>query len=377
LSESGELRAQRGTEMSIWQGTGARVLTLLLLLYGFLVSIGMLGKAFKMFSGGFVGGLIESASNPLLGLFVGVLATTLVQSSSTTTSLVVALVGSGSMPIETAIPIVMGANIGTSVTNTLVSLGHLTRGQEFERAFAASTVHDFFNILAVIVIFPLQMATNFLGTLSSQMANLFAEVGGLTFASPLKLLTGPAVKAAATLLDGHPWLLLISALVIMFASLRYLVVALKAIVLGRVEAFFDQTLFANAGRAMFFGLLITVLVQSSSITTSLAVPLAGAGILTLVQIFPYTLGANIGTTITAMLAALAVGEISAVTVAFAHLLFNVCGIALIWPLPAIRRIPLRVAEGFATVAAHHRWIAIVYILVCFYAVPFAAIFVLR
>ena len=108
---------------------------------------------------------------------------------------------------------------------------------------------------------------------------------------------------------------------------------LKALVIGRVEAFFDSTLFANAGRAMFFGLLITVLVQSSSITTSLAVPLAGAGILTLLQIFPYTLGANIGTTITAMLAALAVGEISAVTVAFAHLLFNVCGIASIWPVP--------------------------------------------
>jgi sodium-dependent phosphate cotransporter len=337
----------------------------------------MLGKAFKMFSGGFVGGLIESASNPLLGLFVGILETTLVQSSSTTTSLVVALVGSGSMPIDTAIPIVMGANIGTSVTNTLVSLGHVTRGQEFARAFAASTVHDFFNVLAVIVLFPIQMATNFLGTLSSQMANLFAQVGGLTFASPLKLLTGPAVKAVATLLAGHPWLLLISAFVIMFASLRYLVVALKAIVLGRVEAFFDQTLFANAGRAMLFGLFITVLVQSSSITTSLAVPLAGAGILTLIQIFPYTLGANIGTTITAMLAALAVGEVSAVTVAFAHLLFNICGIAVIWPVAVIRKIPLGLAQSVAAIAANHRWIAVAYILVVFYAIPFAAIFALR
>ena len=209
------------------------------------------------------------------------------------------------------------------------------------------------------------------------MAHLFAEVGGLTFASPLKLLTGPAVKAAATLLNGHPWLLLLSALVVMFASLRYLVVVLKSIVLGRVEAFFDQTLFANAGRAMLFGLLITVLVQSSSITTSLAVPLAGAGILTLIQIFPYTLGANIGTTITAILAALAVGEVSAVTVAFAHLLFNICGIAVVWPLPGIRKIPLSLSENFATIAANHRWIAIAYILVCFYAVPFSAILVLR
>lgn len=377
MSDSGDLRARSGSEISIWRGPGVRVLTLLLLLYGFLVSIGMLGRAFKMFSGGFVGSLIESASNPLLGLFVGILATTLVQSSSTTTSLVVALVGSGSMPIDTAIPIVMGANIGTSVTNTLVSLGHVTRGQEFARAFAASTVHDFFNIMAVILLFPLQLATNFLGLLSSKMATLFAEVGGLTFASPLKMITGPAVKMAAAILEGHPWLLLVTALFVMFASLRYLVVVLKSIVLGRVEAFFDQTLFANAGRAMLFGLLITVLVQSSSITTSLAVPLAGAGILTLVQIFPYTLGANIGTTITAILAALAVGEVSAVTVAFAHLLFNICGIAVVWPVAGIRSIPQNLALSFAAVAANHRWIAIAYILVCFYAMPFAAILILR
>ncbi len=360
-----------------WGALAPRVFTLLLLLYGFLVSIGMLGKAFKMFSGGMVGNLIESASNPLLGLFVGILATTLVQSSSTTTSLVVAMVGGGSMPIETAIPIVMGANIGTSVTNTLVSLGHIGRGREFERAFSASTIHDFFNIFAVVMLFPLQVTTNFLGVLSSRMAELFAEVGGLTFASPLKMLTGPAVKAAADALEGHPWLMLIFALVIMFSSLRYLVVFLKALVIGRVESFFDSTLFANAGRAMIFGLLITVLVQSSSITTSLAVPLAGAGILSLIQIFPYTLGANIGTTITAMLAALAVGEVSAVTVAFAHLLFNICGIALIWPIPAIRRIPLNLARRFAVVAASHRWLAIAYVLVCFYAVPLGAILILR
>jgi sodium-dependent phosphate cotransporter len=377
MSDSGELRTERGTGMSFWQGAGPRVLTLLFLLYGFLVSIGLLSKAFTMFSGGFVNNLIASASNPLLGLFVGILATTLVQSSSTTTSLVVAMVGSGSMPIHTAIPIVMGANIGTSVTNTLVSLGHLSHGREFERAFAASTVHDFFNIFAVVILFPLQVTTNFLGILAADMAEIFQEMGGLTFASPLKIVTGPAVNGLTHALDGHPWILLIIALLIMAASLRYLVVALKKIVLGRVEAFFDQTLFANAGRAMLFGLLITVLVQSSSITTSLAVPLAGAGILTLVQIFPYTLGTNVGTTITAMLAALAVGEISAVTVAFAHLLFNVCGIAVIWPIPAIRRIPLRLAGDFAAIAADHRWLAVAYIAVFFYAVPFAAILILR
>jgi sodium-dependent phosphate cotransporter len=377
LSEAADQHRQNIFPSPGLNGLISRIAALLLLLYGFLVSIGMLGKAFKMFSGGFVGALIESASDPLLGLFVGVLATTLVQSSSTTTSLVVAMVGSGTMPIATAIPVVMGANIGTSVTNTLVALGHIGRGQEFRRAFAASTIHDFFNLIAVLVLLPLQVTTNFLGRAATTLANAFSEVGGLTFASPLKIVTEPAVKGAATLFDGHPWLLLITALVIMFASLRYLVVVLKKLILGRIESFFDKTLFKNAGRALFFGFVVTVLVQSSSITTSLAVPLAGAGILTLRQIFPYTLGTNVGTTVTAMLAALAVGELSAVTVAFAHMLFNLCGILVIWPIPAIREIPLRLARGFSTLAADHRWLAIAYILVCFYAVPFAAILVMR
>lgn len=352
-------------------------LVLLLFLYAFLVSIGMLSKAFQLFGGGFVDGLLETASNPVIGLFAGILATTLVQSSSTTTSLVVAMVGSGTMSVATAIPVIMGANIGTSVTNTLVSLGHLRRGREFYRAFSASTVHDFFNIIAVLILFPLQVGTNFLGILSTSAANLFEQVGGFTFSSPLKMVTAPAVNAAVALLGGKPLLLVFAALAIMFLSLHRLVVTLKALVLGRIESFFDQIIFKNAGRAMLLGLALTVLVQSSSITTSLVVPLAGAGILTLRQIFPYTLGANVGTTITAMLAALAVGEVSAVTVAFAHLFFNLCGITLIWPLPSIRKIPMNLANRLARLANRNRWLPPVYILVCFYLVPFIVIMILR
>ena len=354
-----------------------QTLVLLFFLYAFLVSIGMLSKAFNLFGGGFVDDLLESASNPVLGLFAGILATTLVQSSSTTTSLVVAMVGGGTMPVATAIPVIMGANIGTSVTNTLVSLGHLRRGKEFYRAFSASTVHDFFNIIAVAILFPLQVSTNFLGTLSSATANLLEQVGGLTFTSPLKLLTAPVVKAAVALFGGRPLLLLIAALAIMFLSLHQLVVVLKRLVLGRVESFFDRIIFKNAGRAMLLGLIMTVLVQSSSITTSLVVPLAGAGILTLRQIFPYTLGANVGTTITAMLAALAVGEVSAVTVAFAHFFFNVTGIALIWPLPSIRKIPMTLARRMAHLSSRNRWVPPVYILVCFYLLPLIVIMILR
>ena len=71
--------------------------------------------------------------------------------------------------------------------------------------------------------------------------------------------------------------------------------------LEKIESFFDQYIFKTAIRAIVFGSIITVMVQSSSITTSLVIPLAGAGVLSLRKIFPFTLGANIGTTITAWL----------------------------------------------------------------------------
>lgn len=357
--------------------TAMKVIALGAILYGFLVSIGMLGSAFRLFSGGFVGDLIQSASNPVIGLFVGVLVTSLVQSSSTTTSLAVALVGSGTMSVETAIPVVMGANIGTSVTNILVSLGHINRGPEFRRAYAAANVHDFFNVLAVLILFPLQLTTNFLGLFATGLARAFYDIGGLTFASPLKVATAPAVDGAVNLIGQQPWLLLLTSLALMFTALRYLVVLLKSLVISRVEALFDQVIFSTAGRAMLFGLIITALVQSSSVTTSLAVPLAGAGILTIQQIFPYTLGANVGTTITAMLAALAVGEVHAVTVAFAHMLFNVCGILVIWPLPAIRKLPIIMAEKMTDIAMHSRIIPVVWLLFFFFLLPLAAIFFLR
>lgn len=360
-----------------WRSAPARVVFLMMTLYAFLVSIGMLGKAFKLVGSGFVDNLIYDASNPLIGLFVGILATSIVQSSSTTTSLVVAMVGSGTMPVETAIPVVMGANIGTTVTNYLVSLGHVSHGGEFNRALSASNIHDFFNFLAVLVLFPLQLATNFLGISCGFLASLFQKIGGETFTSPLQIIVSPAVEATVRLLSDRPWLLMVVAIGVMFGSLRYLVVILKGLVLRRIESLFDRTIFRNAGRAMLFGVMITVLVQSSSITTALAVPLAGTGILTLRQIFPYALGANVGTTITAILAAFAVGEISALTVAFAHLVFNVTGILVVWPIPSIRQIPITLAEKMAQASSKNRLVPLVYVISMFYVIPFLMIMILK
>jgi sodium-dependent phosphate cotransporter len=288
--------------------------------------------------------------------------------------MVVALVAAGALDVHNAIPIVFGSNIGTSVTNTLVSLGHVTRVEEFKRAFAAATVHDFFNVLSVIVIFPLQLSTNFIGRYSVILAQALEESGGLTLINPLKIIVSPSVNAIARLARESGPIMLILAVVLLFVALRYIVVNVKLLVIGRVERFFHQTLFRNAGRAFALGLILTMMVQSSSVTTSLIVPLAGAGILTLRQIFPYTVGANIGTTITAMLAALATANTAATTVAIAHVLFNVAGTCVWMPL---RRVPMFLAETLARYSVRSKAVPVLYIMTVFFVVPLLLIYIMR
>ena len=128
---------------------------------------------------------------------------------------------------------------------------------------------------------------------------------------------------------------------------------------------------------MILGLLITISVQSSSITTSIMIPLAAAGVVTLRNIYPVTLGANVGTTITALLAALAASRPEALTVGIVHTLFNFGGILLLYPIPAIREIPVRAAESLAKLAVQRRVIAIAYVVTAFIVVPLLGVAILR
>ena len=163
----------------------------------------------------------------------------------------------------------------------------------------------------------------------------------------------------------------------LFFALKYLTVTIRSLVISKLEAFFDTHIFKTWIRAMTFGVIITVLVQSSSITTSLVIPLAGAGILTLRQIFPYTLGSNIGTTITAILASLVSASIAPVAVAFAHLLFNIFGILIIWPIKQIRELPINMAQYLSALAIRNRIFPLLYILIVFFLIPISLILITR
>ncbi len=351
-----------------------KVATFFVALYGFLVSIEAMGGAFKLFGTGFTATLLGATTNPVMGLFVGLLATSLVQSSSLTTSILVGMVAAGTMPLENAIPIVMGANMGTTITSTLVSLGHVTRTEEFKRAFAGATLHDFFNICTVIVLLPIEVATHVLQRTASALSGALVGMGGGTFKSPLKAVVKPAShgleQVCAWVFEdgGVPAgvLLFVLAMVLLFLALRHMTQVMRGGVMGRIERLTQGYLFKKPLRALLLGVLFTAVVQSSSVTTSLVVPLVGAGVLTLDRAFPYLLGANVGTTVTALLASTVTGSAAAVTVALAHLCFNIAGILVFYPL---RALPIGMATRLGRVAARSRWLAAAYVAGAFFGIP--------
>ncbi len=349
------------------------LLKVALFLYLFLISITLMGTAFKSSGKEFVDVLMRTTENPFIGLVIGIVITSVIQSSSTTTTIIVTMVAAGTLPLKSAIPMVMGANIGTTVTNTIVSFGYVGRKSEFERSFGASIVHDMFNIYATMILFPLELYTGIIYKTAVRMTGVIEGMGGFKFTSPLKLILNPVAKPIAHLLSNH-YLLLIVAFAGLFLSMSGIVSNMKGIVMEKIESVLNRYLFRNALLSMAFGMFFTAIVQSSSITTSIIIPLVGAGVLTMEQIFPYTLGANIGTTITALLAVLAldVGKEAAMTIALCHLFFNIYGIVFLYPFKVV---PLKTAKLIASYVSrskkHFMIFIVIYILLHIVPIVFA------
>ena len=353
------------------------------LLYTFLIGVKLLEGGIKGLGSDFTDVLFENVTNPVAGLFVGILATVLVQSSSVTTSTIVGLVASGVLNVEAAVPMIMGANIGTTVTNTIVSLAHLRHTDEFRRAFTAATMHDFFNIMAVAVLLPLELATKVLSGSAKRIAEFVSGSSGATFDSPIK----GAVQWGAGKVDdvlgfiatGDVLAVLGMAVGIafIFVTLAFITKNMRVLVAARIERSLNAALARSGLIGMAVGMIVTIAVQSSSITTSILIPLVASGILLVRNAYPITLGANIGTTITALLAALGAGALDGLTIAVTHTLFNVAGIVLIYSIPRIRYLPVWLADRVARMALRHKSLALGYTLGMFILVPIIGIVVLR
>ncbi|MFT7405168.1 Na/Pi symporter [Zhongshania sp.] len=355
---------------------------LLFLIYIILLAVSVIGDGFKLATGEHATALFEFAQNPLLGLIIGMTATALIQSSSTVTSIIVAMVAGG-LPIGIAIPMVMGANIGTSITNTIVSLGHITNKNEFQRAFSAATVHDFFNMLCVLIFLPLEIAFGFLEKISSTVITWLGKIqtSGTGF-NPVKAITEPFAERLASLVSPLSELmggmiLAVSGVGLIIFAITFIGKTMKSLMVGKAKNVLHHAIGKGPVTGIFSGTIVTVMVQSSSTTTSLVVPLVGNGILKTRDIYPFTLGANIGTCITALIASLAVtGEFAlvALQIALVHLIYNVLGVAVVFGIKFLREIPLKFAEGLSQRVAEQKILGFAYIASVFFVMPIVAIF---
>ncbi|KAM6470692.1 sodium-dependent phosphate transport protein 2A isoform 2-T2 [Liasis olivaceus] len=481
-------------------------------LYLFVCSLDVLSSAFQLAGGKVAGDIFKDntiLSNPVAGLVVGILVTVLVQSSSTSTSIIVSMVSSGLLDVGSAIPIIMGSNIGTSVTNTIVALMQAGDRNEFKRAFAGATVHDCFNWLSVLILLPLEVASGYLHHITKiSVAALNLRSGqdapeilkvitepftGLIIQLDKSVITGiatgneslhnkslirvwcevpiPQISSAGTrggslncsslvpdslesarnfssimpqkcnhlFVDSSlpdlavGLMLLAGSLTVLCTCLMMLVKLLNSVLKGQVARAIQKVI--NTGRliawfsptrleiswvkkfcqasarspsscdrahlcesfplltvsdialvwadlpspfgwatgyfAMLVGAGMTFVMQSSSVFTSAITPLIGLGVISLERAYPLTLGSNIGTTTTAILAALASpGDklASAFQIALCHFFFNISGILLWYPLPCTR-LPIHMAKALGEQTAKYRWFAVFYLIICFLLLP--------
>lgn len=457
-------RDSRGKLLCVFQGIGKFIL-LLGFLYLFVCSLDVLSSAFQLVGGKVAGEFFKKdsiMSNPVAGLVTGVLVTVLVQSSSTSSSIIVSMVASSLLSVRFAIPIIMGANIGTSITNTIVALMQAGDRNEFRRAFAGATVHDFFNWLSVFVLLPLEAATHYLELLTNLVVESFNFKNGEDAPALLKVITDPFTKLIVQLdkkvinqiamndesaknkslvkiwckvftnttemnvtvpspenctspalcwTDGSDtWtiknvtyeeniekcrhifanlnlpdlavgiILLIVSLLVLCGCLIMIVKILGSVLRGQVAIVIKKTLntdlpfpfgWVTGYLAILVGAGMTFIVQSSSVFTSALTPLIGLGVISIERAYPLTLGSNIGTTTTAILAALASPGNTlkhSLQISLCHFFFNISGILLWYPIP-FTRLPIRLAKGLGNISAKYRWFAVFYLIFFFFLTP--------
>lgn len=416
--------------------TVTKLLSLLACLFFFICSLSFLSDSFRILGGKNIGALFSNSEllkNPVVGVMIGVMVTVLVQSSSTSTSIIVGLVSAGA-PVKTAIPMIMGANIGTSVTNIIVALTQASDREQFRKAFACANVHDMFNWLSAFILVITECLTGYLETLTGKLVENIGTDNVTDVKNPdfLKALTKPVTKVliqldkdvlkgwaqnspefenATTLLrtgcyqhsHGDPSckylfahlgpeglnigetyigiILLAISLCMLCGCLIGMVKLLNALLGAKVKGIIENVInsdipvrgfgWLTGYLAMIVGAIMTILVQSSSVFTSTLTPLAGAGLVSLERAYPLTLGSNLGTTTTSILASFAAGGDNlqaAVQISLVHLFFNLTGILMFYPVPCMRW-PISIARVLGNTTSQYRWFAVLYLCFMFLIFP--------
>ena len=258
-----------------------KIITLLGGLALFLFGMDVMGKALERQAGGKLQTILaKMSSNVFKGFLLGLGVTAVIQSSSATTVMVVGFVNSGIMTLKQAVGVIMGSNIGTTVTAWILSLSGLEGDSFIIKLFKPSTLAPLIGIIGVVMYMGKNEKRKGIGTIC------------LGF---MALMTGMDIMGdSMEFLESEPW----------FAQL--------------------MISFSNPIIGILFGAGLTAIIQSSSASVGILQGLCVTGAVTYGAAIPIILGQNIGTCVTAMMGAIGANR-NARRTAMVHLLFNVVG----------------------------------------------------
>ncbi|CAM9150984.1 unnamed protein product, partial [Lampetra planeri] len=386
----------------------AKLLLLLGFLYMFICSLDILSSAFQLVKT--AGDIFQDnsvLSNPLAGWSLAFWSLCWFRARPRSSSIVVSMVSSGLLTVQLAVPIIMGTNIGTSVTNTLVAMtqaapdllnvitdvltesviqldesvisGIATGDPEARnKSLIKKWCQTFTNTTTMNVTVP--------GPDNCSSPSLCWVDGNYTFTLKNISETYNIQRCEHLFVDVNlpdlavGLILLALSLLVLCSCLILIVKLLNSMLKGQVAVVIKKILntdfpfpfgWVTGYIAILVGAGMTFIVQSSSVFTSAITPLVGIGVISIERAYPLSLGSNIGTTTTSILAAMASpGDTlaNALQIALVHFLFNISGIILWYPVP-FTRLPIRLAKTLGSITATYRWFAAVYIVCCFFLLP--------
>lgn len=353
-----------------------RVLQIIFAIFFFLFAIKLLVASLGDFSNLLQANILTTTLDPFVGLFIGLLATAIIQSSSTTSTMTVAMVATGTLTIQESVPIILGANIGTTLTSTIVALGFISDKLAFRKAISAGVIHDFYNIALVIILFPLELYYGVLSNTSIYLQELLLGDGQIESSFKFDKMFDFGITRVVVEAINNRLIMMILALVILFASIKLLTSVIQKSIIGGSKNKLQRFIFEKPWKSFGWGVAVTSAIQSSSVATSLVVPLVATQKLKVRSAFPFIIGANLGTTITALIAASFSSRI-ALSIALTHLIVNLFGAVLFMSFGRLRDYLVRFTKGFSVVITRRRALGLVYILLTFFLIPFLLITIHR
>ncbi|MDO5511692.1 Na/Pi symporter [Corynebacterium sp.] len=356
-----------------WAGVLAAIVMMFLAMYLILDGAFALGSPS-------VSRLFDLATNPVIGLLIGIVATAALQSSTAVTALTVTAVGTGGVSVTVAIPVILGANLGTTITAMIVSFGYLGHRRSFERAFTSASLHTWFNAIFILVFFVLEMAFQPLQRFTSLVSDSVVGDAATDTGRELASLFAPLIDAVGvqgalgTLLPPRAAavMAIIAGTLIILGAIRLINALLSVLTAATTRTLLERSSGASDALGVLSGALVTMAVNASSVTVSSLLPFTVARTLKMREALAIILGANVGTTLMSLLAALAVpGPMGALAVqaALVHVSFNVVSTLLVIILPPLREWIIRLAVASGRVAARGYSVAAAAMAVGYFIAP--------